>query len=146
MIEGQNPKNNKLFIVCMISLVMALSLVAFSFYIFPHLIWQASYDVPEFIGELREWFKEGYGYPESKANWSVFLMFFIPGIIASIITYIITNIIDKTDDVEAAAVRTQQTTTDEPQESMGIALKVLFLVCVVFLVVFFAEWFFSATL
>lgn len=147
MSEGPFQQHNNLFITCMISMVMALSLLAFSLYIFPYLIWHWVYDIPGFISDWREWLKDYHNYTESGAAWSVFLMFFIPGLIASLTTYIITNILEKMDSNEKVeTLEPQRLISDNAEESLSITMKVLILIALVIAAVFFAEWFFSVTL
>jgi hypothetical protein len=147
MNEDQFQKNNKLFIICMISLVTALGLLAFSLYILPVLFWHAYYNVPEFVSTLHEWLKENYAFTESGANWTVFLIFFIPGIIASIITYIMTNIIENNENHFTEEMPTQNPVfQEESNESFSITMKVISLIVLVVVAVLFAEWFFSVTL
>lgn len=93
--EYDRYQHNKiLFIISITSLVIGLSLLAFSLFILPNLIWALNYDVPTFIYIWSENLKENYNFTITGAHSIVFLIFFIPAILAIFIAYLTSNIID----------------------------------------------------
>lgn len=147
MNEFERRKNNNLFIGGLISLILALGLMGFAVYILPFLIWNLGYDVPEFVSTFREWLRDSYSYSKSMSTWFIFFLFFIPGAISAIITYVLTRLLDRNGETETDKTDSEIVSFDEgSNESVGLALKVLALVGLVIAAVFFAEWFFSATL
>lgn len=142
-----NQKNNKLYIICMICLVLSLCLTAFAIYIFPVIFWNIRYDIPEFVGSLQGWFVDNYNFQANSANWIVILLFLVPGILAGIATQVITRMIENSESEQMVEKpQSSAPVSDSSGDSLGFALKVLFLVLLVIAAVFFSEWFFSATL
>lgn len=93
---SEEPKNdNKIFIAGVICLVLSLGFLLFSLYILPFLIWDLAYDVPDMVTDITSNLQEDYDYSSAGSKLIVWLVFFIPGVITGVISYYISNLIDK---------------------------------------------------
>ncbi len=86
--------NKTLFIISIISLVAGLSLLIFSLFILPNLIWHLNYNVPSFIYIWSENLKQHYNFTDIGAHTIIFLIFFLPAILATFIAYLTSNSIE----------------------------------------------------
>lgn len=137
--------NNKLYICGIICLILALSFFFFSLYIIPFLVWHLHYEVPETITILVTYFEQQYRFSSGEASVLVWLIFFIPGLIAGYIAYYISNHIDnqihKLDiiDEEPQKAPAQTQITREMKESAGLAFKIIFLMIMIVVIIFLLE-------
>lgn len=93
---SQEPKNNNtIFIVGVICVVLSVGLLLFSLYIAPFLIWDLDYDVPDIVTDMTSTLQDNYDYSRAGSKFIAWLVFFIPGLIASGISYYISNHLDK---------------------------------------------------
>lgn len=88
-------ENQKLFIFGIICLVLSISLLFFSIYILPFLIWDINYGVPSFLTVFIVNMHDDYGYSNPGAKFLLELLFLIPGLIAGLISYFISHYIDQ---------------------------------------------------
>lgn len=95
MAEESNSNNDKIFILGVVCLVLSLGFLLFSLYIVPFLLWDLAYDVPDMVTNMTSTLQEDYDYSSAGSKLIVWLMFFIPGLIAGCISYYISNRIDK---------------------------------------------------
>lgn len=142
MEQDRYSANHKLYVVGIISLVLALGLFFFSMFILPFMIWNLNYDVPDFLSRMIIYFqKMDYSLPTSKTlSW---LVFFVPCLIAGYISYYISNYIDdqilgiKTEDEVEEEKQSSAMTRREIRESLGLAAKIfimmILIVCVILL-------------
>ncbi|ARB91298.1 hypothetical protein [Legionella longbeachae] len=94
MEQDRFSHNQKLYILGMICLLLGLGLFVFSLYIIPFFIWDLNYNVPYFILALLNLFQEEYNYSIEASKVIVWLIFFIPGIVTGLISYVVSNYID----------------------------------------------------
>lgn len=145
--EGDRfEQNSKLFIIGLICLLISLTLFAFGLYILPYLLWNWSYNVPEFVYYWREWFREYYDISEVSASWIMILIFIIPAIITGFISHLASNYIDnQIHGIE------QEKTTKLPeikknvQETLSFGFKILLLIILVLIAVAFVQWIVAPT-
>lgn len=78
-----------------ICLVLSLGLLFFSLYIIPFLLWNLSYNVPDFLLQSISFFEDDQGYSYSTSRFIVWLCIFIPGLITGYVSYIISHYIEK---------------------------------------------------
>lgn len=133
--------NRPLYIVGLLSLLVAMVLLGFCVYIFPNLFLGWVYDVPEFILSWQSDLIRLYGITPLFAAWNVFLIFLIPGLIAAVVATMTSNRIENT-------VQHLQTPTDdehfrakrEARQTINILAKILMIVILVIIVVEIIEW------
>ncbi|MBA4697189.1 MAG: hypothetical protein H2069_07370 [Legionella sp.] len=126
MESDRYQKNSKLFIIGIISLLFSLSLLAFSLYILPYLLWDLFYRVPAFVLNWREGIKNFYEISELGAAWIVFLIFIIPAVFFGYISYLTSNYID--DRIfNPAPLTTEKPEVEkkELRETFGWVFKIL---------------------
>lgn len=141
MEQDRYQQNSLVFIIGMISLLLCLCFLAFSFYILPYLLFSWVYSVPGLILFMREWFRELFNFTENGASWLVFLSFFLPALIFGYISQLSSNYID--DRIyrikESTPLHTEEIKKDV-QETLGFGLKLFLLILLVFVVVLAIEW------
>lgn len=91
----QPKKNNTMFIMGVISLVLSLGFLLFSLYILPFLLWNLNYDVPDIVTDITSSLQDDYDYSVGGSKLIIWLIFFIPGMITGFIAYYISNRIDR---------------------------------------------------
>jgi hypothetical protein len=92
----QNSKdNNKIFILGIMCLVLSLGFILFALYILPYLMFELSYNVPEFIVDYMQFLQEKYSYSSFGSKFIVWLTFLIPGLITGYVSYYISHYLDK---------------------------------------------------
>lgn len=139
--------NNKLYIIGIISLITALSFLFFSLFIAPFLIWNLNYDVPDIITILMTFFEEHYDFRPTTSKLIVWLIFFIPSMIAGYISYYVSNKIDdqifrinnpstiESQDVKQAIERSHR----EWIESASLGFKIICLMIAIVAVILFLQ-------
>ncbi|CAM2909340.1 hypothetical protein [Legionella worsleiensis] len=139
MEQDRFSANNRLYVLGIISLILALGLFFFSMYILPFLIWNLHYDVPEFLTHLITFIEKRYDYGEVASKTISWLVFFLPGLVAGYISYYISNHID--DQILGLAKQTE--TEEKPgatldlqtdiKESLSLTAKIiLWMILIVF--------------
>lgn len=86
MVEDRYAVNKPLYTLGMLCLICALALLMFALYIVPRLLWGLHYDVPGFVTEGQVWFQEEWLWSQSAANWTMFAIFFVPGVLLACIS------------------------------------------------------------
>lgn len=137
--------HHKMYIIGIVSLLACLSLLLFSLYILPYLIWGDFYDVPEFIVILIAFLQERK-YSASSSHWIVWLLFFLPALILGYISYYISNFIDdelldikKPEVTERDNYEQQRLQRIERRESVNLSLKILGLMFLIVLAIFLIQ-------
>lgn len=137
--------NHKIYILGMICLILSLSFLFFSLYIVPFLIWELDYDVPLLVVNLISVLKENYNYSLGASKLIVWLLFFIPGLIAGFISYRTSNYIDNTIyhlNSTADENQDQKRVSEHRQElkdSSSLALKIIGLMILIVAAIFMLE-------
>lgn len=142
MEEDRYRTNNKLYIIGILSLLLSLSLLAFSLYILPHLLFGWRYDTPEFLMTLRTWLETSYNFTEVGAARFALTLFFLFTILFGIIAYITSNRVDDEiyeEELEEGQPTQPITQRKDVSESISFSLKVFFIVMVVILVAILFE-------
>ncbi|KTD75072.1 hypothetical protein [Legionella waltersii] len=142
-------QNDKLFILGIICLVLALGLLFFSLYILPYIIWEFNYDVPDFILTMINDYQGNYSYSQGSSKAIVWLYFFIPSLIFGYISYYISNYIDKNaQDLQNPTEEESKEPTKNKEslkESASLGIKLLSIIVLIFAVVFILQEFFAVT-
>lgn len=135
-------KNHKLYILGIISLILALGLFFFSMYLIPFLVWNLYYDIPDFISQIIMYFENAFLFSTNKSKILTWLIFFIPSLLAGYISNYISNYIDdrilalvknpEPEEVSEAKEEIQQ----DVKESFGLASKIIILMILIVVIVF----------
>ncbi len=80
-------ENHVLYILGMLCLSISLSLLLFSFFTLPYLLFGWHYEVPGFIISWREWLVSNYGLGLKHASWLISLILFIVSFLFGIGAY-----------------------------------------------------------
>ncbi|MGQ3887738.1 hypothetical protein ACQUW5_01745 [Legionella sp. CNM-1927-20] len=137
--------NKTLFIISIISLVAGLSLFLFALFILPNLIWKLNYNVPSFIYIWSEDLKQHYNFTDVGANTVVFLIFFLPAILATLIAYLTSNSIENElygfttteSDLRKKAVK------NSSREGLLVIVQILIFIVLVISGVYTLHWLLS---
>lgn len=130
-----------LYIAGMICLVISMALLVFSAYIFPFLLFNWVYDVPEFVLRWRQFFQVDYGFSLLRASWGVFCVFFIPALIMALLAYVFSHRIDaELHGVETPVQEKKEKISLEVKATTSILSKIIFTVILVFIIVTLFEW------
>ncbi|STX29102.1 transmembrane protein [Legionella beliardensis] len=137
--------NKMLFIISIASLIIGLTLLAFSLYILPNLIWDLNYDVPSFIYLWSESLKQNYNFTNIGARLVVFLIFFIPAILATFIAYLTSNTIENELYGFTPPEREFRTKAvkDSSKETLLVTLQLLIIIGLVIAGVYSIHWLLS---
>lgn len=132
--------HNKLYILGITCLILCLGFLFFSMYILPFLIWDLHYDNPEFISYLISFFEDKHYFSHSISTLFVWLIFFVPSLIAGIISYYISNRIDNQlfDVTPESTMQSNEQPIDikeEFKESASFGLRILLLMIAVVLAI-----------
>ncbi len=134
-------QNSKLFITCMLSMIVSLTLLAFSLYLFLPLIIGWQLHLPEFIYMSREWLKSSYSITEFKAGIFLFLFIFIPALFFGFIAYLTSNMIEnQIYGIEPPEQTEHHALTEDLKETASVSLKLISTIILVLSAVFFLEW------
>jgi hypothetical protein len=152
MEQDRYSNNNTLYILGIISLILALSLFFFSMYILPFLVWNLHYDVPDFISSMIMYFEDAYFYSVNTSKVLTWLIFFIPSFITGYISYYISNYIDdqilglarKTDPEEAK--ETSLEIQQDVKESLGLAAKIIILMILIIVIILLLQAFVQSSI
>lgn len=134
--------NRTLFLIGIVCLILSLALILFSAFIFPFLLFGWIYDVPEFVIHWLHWFEDELRWSHNLSAWALFLIFFIPGIIAGIISYYSANRID--DEIYHMTPEQEEVKALKPKArnwaSYIFGFKILFLIVLVFILAEIIAW------
>ncbi|MDF1757894.1 MAG: hypothetical protein P1U74_06315 [Legionellaceae bacterium] len=136
-------QNQKYYIIGIICLMLSLPLFAFSFYLFPYLIFDWHYSVPDFVPELSGDLQRLYNLTKIAAGWLMILCCFFSAVILAVIADILSNKIDReihtsyTDDV---VTKTHKRNKVGEPESSGLVFKIIMIIVLVFVASQFFQW------
>lgn len=135
--------NNRIYIIGIICLVIAITFFFFSMYIAPFMIWNLKYDVPELITSLITLFHENYEYSLGVSKIIVWLIFFIPCLITGFVSYYISNYIDNKiynldikTNAEEEKTKISPDTIRKIKESASIGGKIILLMIAIVFIIF----------
>lgn len=152
--EPDRFKNNHfLYIFGLLSLILSLTLLFFSLYILPYLLWSLKYHVPDVVLYLSALFDDTYDYTTPQAHLLTWLVFFIPSIVFGFISYLVSNRIENqihhvdTPEEEAGAEPEQNSEEfkEEIKESASIGFKIISLMILIVVVIVLLQVFFQFT-
>lgn len=142
MEHDRYQKNEKAFVIGLLSLVISLSLFALSFYIMPNLLFGWQYSTPGFVISIVDWLQYAYNFTASGASTIVFFFVFLLALFFAVIAYYCSNKID--DEIYSSEL--QQRTPPEPVkesvkgDGMWLVLKILFFALLIFIAAALFEW------
>ncbi len=134
-------KNHMVFIIAMISLIFSLSLLAFSLYLLPHLLFKWHYDTPGFIIFWQEWLRSDYDVGATLSSRLILLFFFGLALIFGVITYFSSNRIEnQIFSNEIKQSRTLETDQTNAHEGVYLVFKIILIIVIVLIAASFFEW------
>lgn len=141
MQEDRYQTNHFLYIVGMVSLFLSLGLLAFCFFLMPHLLFGWAYDVPQAVIGLQVWLQTNYGYDDITAEKWVLFIAFVPALFSVFVAVFSSNRIDSEllDQKETTQPRVRRNFKD----STLLFLKIIFLIATVFAIAALIEWLIS---
>lgn len=133
------------YVLGMVCLLLSMSLLLFSLYLVPYVIWQFNYDLPGWIFSWFETLKEMFLTTDTITRLLVWLSFVIPGLICGFFAWLASNQID--DELHVEPTDSQQPPPvshlkEEVSASVSFGGRVLLLVILVILSVWFVDWLF----
>lgn len=137
MEQDRYQKNHKIFIIGLFSLLLSLSLFAFSFYVMPNLLFGWYYDVPLFVMNLVEWLQYSYNYSSGAASKLIFLVIFLSALFFAGVAYYCSNRID--NQIYSSELQSQKKTKSK-RDGLRLALKILVISILVFIAATLLEW------
>ncbi|HAU3942032.1 TPA: hypothetical protein ACT96X_002943 [Legionella pneumophila] len=143
--------NNKLFVLGIICLIIFLVLFFFSIFIMPFLIWGLHYNVPDFVSNMIAYLEDKYYYSLPTSKTLVWLVFFIPSLIAGYLSYYISLYIDKKNFLKEKSIKEEQVkensseTNEQIKESASLGFKILILMVAILVVLFLLQEFVKLT-
>lgn len=150
--EPDRFKNNHiLYIVGLISLIFSVSLLFFSLYILPYLIWKLNYQVPDTLEYLITIFEESYDYTPAKSKILAWLVFFIPSLLLGLVSYVTSNRIDNEIYKPDADINEEDTPPAAPElrkeikETASVGFKIIALMVVIVVIILLLQLFFQVT-
>ncbi len=138
-------KNHPLYIFGMVCFLISMGLLLFSFFMLPHLLFGARYDVPEFIAHWREYLASVFGITDKYASTLISLFLTLSGILFGFGAYYASTRLDNViygikDTKEPGGFHI----STETQESLHVFWKVLALIALFYIVIFIFLWLLSA--
>ncbi|QMT60254.1 hypothetical protein [Legionella sp. PC997] len=151
MEQDRFSQNSKLYILGMICLVLCLGLLFYSLYLLPYLAWGLNYNVPEMVMTLLSSLQDDYNYTVGQSKLIVWLMFFVPSLITGLISYFVSNHID--NNLYKSELKPQEEQENPPskqigkeiKESAGFGLKILALMILIVMAIFFLQYLIQVT-
>lgn len=94
MHDSRFEVNRPVYILGMLSQIAAMASFMFGLFIFPHLLWSVTYDVPSIVIEWQVYLEDNYGFTEIGAGWVILAVFFTLAFVFGIISYGATHYLD----------------------------------------------------
>ncbi len=133
MEQDRYQKNHVLYIIGLLSLVASLSLLAFTLYILPYLVFGWRYDAPGFIHLWKELLRVRYHFSPSVASQIIGVPFFLLTLLFAFIANFASNRMDnEIYSTELTIENKEQNTKKSPNESIALVLKILLIIVLVF--------------
>ncbi len=141
MEDDRYQKNHFLFIIGLVSLLLALSLFVLTLYLLPHLLFGWLYNIPEFILFWIEWLQSQYNVTEVGASQLIILFFFLLSLFFATIAYFSSNRIDsQIFNLGSSRTRKPITFKKSSREGLALGLKILFIMIIVFVAASLFQW------
>lgn len=144
MEQDRFQENHTLFIFGMLCMFACLICIGISLFLFPHIVFQWRYPVPDFVSIWREWFRDIFDVTERKASLMVLGVFLIQSILFTIFAFFAST---KLDNSIYKVKKDKETSSRgyKVKETLIFALKVLFYMFLVLVFEAFFEWLISTT-
>lgn len=131
----------KVYTIGLICMIISLALFGLGAYIFPNIVFGVSYQIPHYIFDWVSLIQNAYDLNEKQAGWLVLMVIFLLGLVASIITYAVSNRIEnEIYEIEPEKVDEHQELHHKPNESGPLILKIIFILGIIFLSAELFEW------
>src|SRR3990167_4105001 len=138
--------NSMHYLLGMLCLIASLSLFAFSFFVFPYLVFGWHYSVPDVVSIFSGTLQTAYDLTSTAAGWLIFLGIFLPAVILAVIADILSNKIDS--EIHSVTSSNMETELDKKpkrmkvgeKESKGLFWKIILIVVLVFFASQFFQW------
>jgi len=137
-------RNNKVFLLAMISMITSLTLLGFILYILPYLMFDWVYNVPEFIAAWEEWFVDNYNYSNHGARRFLLFLFVLLDFFCIIVAYLTSNTIEKQifkSEIQSTIIPTKKNNNVD-SEGLNLSLKIIFIIFIVLFIGMFFQWLF----
>lgn len=138
--------NRPLYIFGMVNLLVSTGLFLLTLYLLPYLLFEARYDVPEFVSFWQEYLITNYGTTPQYALTliSVFLTFscFVFGLGAYYASSRIDNALHEFDQLAKKPGSTDM--LHKTKESQHVFLKILMLIVLLYVVIYIVHWILKA--
>jgi len=134
----------KVYIIGMICMLISMVLFGLGAYILPKIAFNLVYNIPDFIYTWSNLIQIAYGLNEKKAGWLILTVIFLLGVIASIVTYAVSNRIEnqiyfiEPDKIDEHQVSGE--TGKEWRETGPLVLKILLILVLVFVISKLFQW------
>lgn len=150
MEQDRFETDKKLYLSGMFSLIAGLSLLIFSLYLLPHLVWNLSYKVPIFVQHMYYYLHTILRISDTYSQLIIFLTFFISGLILTIYAYFASNKIE--NKIYQPELAPEEAPEVEEEKNFwlrffkhwgadfGLLFKLLIIVGLVFLAAYIIEW------
>lgn len=139
-------KHHKLYLLGIICLLICLSLLFYSLYLMPFLLWKLNYNVPELVTNTLAILEDKYGFSNGQSRGIIGLILFILILITGFISYYVSNSIDNEIYKSEFALPEQETKihTEEIQkdikESATLGFEIIVLMILVVVGLFLLQW------
>ena len=141
MDDLRHHKNDKLFIIGLISLILGFALLGFTLYLAPNLLLGWHYTIPDFFMNWANWLELYSNYSDLEAAKALLLILFIVSVIFVLIAYVTSNMMDK-------ELYKQQVVDPEipkrkkkiSHEGLDLGLKLFIIIIFVFILAAAFEW------
>lgn len=151
MEQDRYQADKKLYLSGMLSLIFGLSLLVFSLYLLPHLIWKLTYDVPMFVNQMYYYLHSKLRLSDYNSQLIIFLIFFLSGFCFTLYSYFASNKIEnKIYKTELSPI--EETSVEEEKKGFwlrllnklapdfGLLMKLLMIIGLIFLAGYIIEW------
>ncbi len=142
MEDDRFQKHHVLYVVGLLSLLLGLGSLAFGLFLLPYLWFGYQYDTPEFIMFWQEWMRVEWGYTSADAAKVILFTFFGSAVLCGLVAYVSSSRIDKDifKDKEPFSETDSSFLKPSTRESMGLGLKILLIMVLVFGLAAGFEW------
>lgn len=147
MDTGRYEVNNKLYLLGIGCLLLALILFFFSLYILPYLVWELHYDIPEFVSRSIVSLQERWGYSPKASKVVFWSILFVSSVLLAFISFKISNYLDRVMLEKEGAIEPAKDTAleenglsserlqQELKDTMSLSAKILLLMIVIVCVI-----------
>lgn len=139
-------KHHKLYLLGIICLLSCLSLLFYSFYLLPFLLWKLNYSVPQLIISSIALLEDNYGFSNGQSRGIIGLILFTLILLTGLVSYYVSNSIDNEIYKSELALPDKETKihSEEIQkdikESATIGFEIIFLMILVVVGLFVLQW------